>query len=68
MDRHERRAEWLRANIGEVLNWLVVDSALKWNVEPLITVSQQLLTPFLQSSRLRVISYEQLLKEQEKWG
>lgn len=68
VEKHERRVSWLKANLEGVLQSFGIDSSKKWKVEPLIVVSQELLTPYLHSSSMRVISYEQLLIEQEKWG
>lgn len=68
VEKHERRVSWLKSNIEGVLQSFGIDSSKKWKVEPFIVVSQELLTPYLHTSSMRVISYEQLLNEQEKWG
>jgi hypothetical protein len=68
VEKHERRVSWLKANLEGVLRSFGIDSSKKWKIEPFIVVSQELLTPYLHTSSMRVISYEQLLNEQEKWG
>lgn len=68
VEKHERRASWLKLNLGDVLNSFGIDSAKRWKVEPLIVVSRELMTPYLHNSTIPVISYEQLMAEKEKWG
>ena len=68
LDKHERRVSWLKENIGDVLLSFGIDSAKRWNIQPLIVVSRELMTPYLRSSSIPVISYEQLMKEKERWG
>jgi hypothetical protein len=62
----EQRAYWASANVEQILNWLQVDGvgkASKWRVEPLIVVSQELLSPYLKKSLIPVISLQKLIKE-----
>jgi hypothetical protein len=43
----EKRADWARGHMGDLLTWLGLDEARnvsKWRVEPLIVVSQELLS------------------------
>jgi hypothetical protein len=44
---------------AEVLDWLGIPDVKRWKVEPLVVVNQELFTPFLRSSPMRVISYQQ---------
>jgi len=62
----DQRADWASANVEQILNWLQVDGAgkaSKWRVEPLIVVSQELLSPYLKRSRVHVLPLARLLKE-----
>lgn len=68
VEKHERRVSWLRANIDDVLVSFGINSAKRWKIEPLIVVSRELMTPYLHSSPMRMISYEQLVKEKDEWG
>lgn len=68
IEKHNNRVLWLRDHIKEVLAWLGVSDVKKWKVEPLVVVNQELFTPFLQSSPMRVISHQQLVEEQASWG
>jgi hypothetical protein len=46
----EQRVDWASANVEQILNWLQVDGAdkaSKWSVKPLIVVSQELFSPYL---------------------
>jgi len=65
VEKHERRVSWLKAHIDEVLRSFGIDSAKKWKIQPLIVVSRELMTPYLHSSPMRVISYEQLVEEKD---
>ena len=68
VQKHENRVSWLRANIDDVLRSFGINSSKKWKIEPLIVVSRELMTPYLHNSPIRVISYEQLIKEKDGWG
>jgi len=68
VEKHERRAVWLKANINDVLSSFGINSAKRWKIEPLIVVSRELMAPYLHKSPVRVISYEDLIKEEKKWG
>ena len=69
LEKHERRVSWLKENIEDVLLSFGIASAKKWKIQPLIVVSRELMTPYLRSSSpIPVITYEQLMKEKERWG
>ncbi|HXM36344.1 MAG TPA: hypothetical protein VN920_14215 [Pyrinomonadaceae bacterium] len=68
VEKHQRRVLWLKANIDDVLSSFGIDSGKRWKIEPLIVVSRELMTPYLHSSPIRIIPYEELLKEKERWG
>jgi hypothetical protein len=68
IEKHQNRVRWIQDHINEVLAWLGVPNAKKWRVDPLVVVDQELFTPFLQSSPIRVVSYQQLAEEQVGWG
>lgn len=68
VEKHERRVSWLKANIDDVLSSFGINSAKRWKIEPLIVVSRELMTPYLHKSPIPVLSYEELMKEKERWG
>ncbi len=62
--RVERRAAWVREHLDAVLEWFKVERAGSWKVEPLIVVSQELFTPYLRRSPIRIRSFDALMREQ----
>jgi len=63
----EKRTDWVHMHKEEILAWLRLDGAgraSRWRVEPLIVVSQELLSPYLRKSPIRVVSLAQLTREQ----
>ena len=62
----EKRADWARGHVGDLLNWLGLGEAKnvsRWHVEPLIVVSQELLSPHLRRSSIPVVSLQKLIRE-----
>ncbi len=62
----EKRADWARGHVGDLLNRLGLDGARnanRWRVEPLIVVSQELLSPYLRRSPIPVVSLQKLIRE-----
>ncbi len=59
----ERRARWVRENLDYILEWFKVGSRGKFKVEPFIVVSQELFTPYLRRSPIRILSFDALLRE-----
>lgn len=68
IEKHNNRVLWLRAHIKEVLDWLGISDVKKWKVEPFVVVNQELFSPFLRGSPVRVISFQQFVEEQASWG
>lgn len=68
IEKHQNRVNWLQDNIGVVLAWLGMPAVSGWKVEPLVVVSQELFTPFLKNSPIRVLSFNGLRQEQANWG
>ena len=60
----ERRAAWVREHLEAVLDWYKVKRTGRWDVEPLIVVSQELFTPYLRRSPIRILSFDALMREQ----
>jgi hypothetical protein len=60
VEKHQRRVDWVREHIGEVLDWLHLPRDGDWQVEPLIVVDQELMTPYLYASPIRVIALAEL--------
>ena len=59
-----RRAAWMREHLDAVLEWYKVERTGRWEVEPLIVVSQELFTPYLRRSPIRILSFDRLMGEQ----
>lgn len=64
----EKRADWARAHVGDLLTYLGLDAtqAKRWRVEPLIVVSEELISPYLRTSTIPVISLQKLIRE-HRW-
>jgi hypothetical protein len=67
VDRHLKRAAWLREHLGEVLAWLGVDAgdgaADAWRVEPSIVVNTEVPAAFLEDLPMRVVDVALLEEE-----
>jgi hypothetical protein len=62
----ERRAAWVREHLDAVLDWYKVKRTEGWMVEPLIVVSQELFTPYLRRSPIRILSFDALMGERAR--
>jgi len=60
----ERRAAWVHEHLDAVLGWYKVKRTGRWDVELLIVVSQELFTPYLRRSPIRILSFDRLMGEQ----
>ena len=60
IEKHQRRVEWVRQHLHEVVMWLGGDSPDEWTLESLIVVDQALFAPYLRHSPIRVVTIEQL--------
>lgn len=58
-----RRTAWVKENLDYILEWFKVGERRKWKVEPLIIVSQELFTPYLRRSPIRILSFDALVRE-----
>lgn len=64
IERHVERVEWLRDHIEAVLEWLGVDDdATLWEVEGLVVVDFEMMSPYLVDLPLPVRSYRGLRDE-----
>jgi hypothetical protein len=61
--RHNKRINWIREHVDEVLLWLKLPFIGKWKVKPLIVVDIELITPYVQKSKIDIKSYNELVKE-----
>ena len=63
IDRHIRRADWIRANVSDVLETLELPTG-KWTTEAVLVVDEDLMTPYLtEGTKLPVISLRRLKSE-----
>jgi hypothetical protein len=57
----EKRTEWVRTNLVPILEWYKMKGP-GWKVEPLIVVSEDLFTPYLRRSPIRILSFDTLME------
>ncbi len=57
-----RRAAWVREHLDAVLEWYKVKRTGRWEVAPLIVVSQELFAPYLRRSPIRILSFDALME------
>jgi len=71
IEKHLRRAEWVRNHLVEVVKVIVVGSNIgdltKWEVQPLIVVDRELVTPFLREPEIPIIAFEELGTYMSDW-
>jgi hypothetical protein len=66
--RHQRRANWIKDNLSLVLGHYGVDSKGKWQIEPTLVVSEEMLTPHIYHPPMPVISFRTLKRQfVEEW-
>ncbi len=65
IDRHVERVDWLREHLTEVLDWLGLgtEESGVWNVEGLMVLDIELMSPYLVDPPLPVITYRELREE-----
>lgn len=64
VERHQRRVSWIQQHIGHVVQSVGIEHAGKWKAEGLIVVDQELFTPYLERSKMKVTSLERVSDEQ----
>jgi hypothetical protein len=64
VEKHQRRTEWVRAHISDVVPFLGCDPTRRWAVAPVIVVDEPLFAPHLRHCPIPVLSLEQLKR---KW-
>jgi hypothetical protein len=60
VERHQKRVDWVREHMPQILEWLKLDSKQIWQVEPVLIVDQELMSAYLQTSPIPVVSLEEL--------
>lgn len=60
VERHQKRAKWIREHVPQILEWLKLDPKQIWQVEPLLVVDQELMSAYLHASPIPVMSVEEL--------
>lgn len=60
IEKHERRVEWCRTHLNEILHEFHVDSRKRWSVQPIVVVAQPLLTSHLRQSPIPILTFDQL--------
>ncbi|HXM36341.1 MAG TPA: hypothetical protein VN920_14200 [Pyrinomonadaceae bacterium] len=57
---HQRRTDWARQHVSELLEWLDIKVTKGWKVFPLIVVDRELFTPYLVNSPIPITAVEGL--------
>ena len=67
VEKHQKRTEWIRNNISKVLeSFNLLHIKGKWEVKPIIVINEEMISPYLYSSKgIKVISYNKLIEELE---
>ncbi|MDQ1640605.1 MAG: hypothetical protein QOF62_3944 [Pyrinomonadaceae bacterium] len=60
---HQRRTEWVRGHLTELLLWLDIKVTKGWKVAPLIVVDRELFTPYLENTPVPIVAIEKLRDE-----
>ena len=65
VERHQRRTDWVRRHLKEILLWLKMGSEFSegWKIKPLIVVDIELITPYIRKSKIDVKSFIELEEE-----
>jgi hypothetical protein len=68
VDRHQRRTEWIEANLRLVLEHYGVEIEGSWEVQPVLFIDEEMLTPHIYESPMPVISFRMLVSQfVEEW-
>jgi hypothetical protein len=62
IERHQKRVDWVKQHLKEVLEWLDLDTSLGWSVDGLVVVDRELFTPHLEKSSMSVIPLHELIR------
>ncbi|WP_169981125.1 hypothetical protein [Tautonia rosea] len=58
--KHQRRVDWIRDNLDEVLRSFGIERTGNWRVGSMIVIDRELFTPFLHASPVPIVPMEQL--------
>jgi hypothetical protein len=58
--KHQRRVEWIRRHLDEVLAWLRLEKGASWQLRPLIVVEHESMAAFLRSSEIPICTLREL--------
>jgi hypothetical protein len=61
--KHQRRVEWLKINLELVLQSYGIFDNRDWTIEPILVVSNEMITPYFHKSPIPVYSYVRFLAE-----
>jgi hypothetical protein len=64
--RHQHRADWVESNLLLVLEHYGVDSEGSWHVEPILVVSEEMLTPHIYRPTMPIVSFRRLRQQYVK--
>ena len=61
IEKHQRRADWVRAHSRELAQWLGIERSSNWNVETLIVLDHRPASAHLAASPIPVLALDGLL-------
>jgi hypothetical protein len=60
VERDQKRTNWIREHVPQILEWLKLEPKQLWQVEPILVVDQELMSAYLHTSLIPVVSVEEL--------
>jgi hypothetical protein len=66
--KHQRRVEWLKEHLNDVICWANLDPALGWAVESAVVVDEHAMSPKLQDVGEPVFSLDDLQEVEDDFG
>ena len=60
MEKHSARMSWVASNKNAIVQFLELNPAIRWEVLPLIVVDQPLISSYVRTCQIQLISFEEL--------
>jgi len=68
VSRHQKRVNWTREHLDEVLSYLKIARSGRWRVDAVLVVDEEILSPYFAKSAIKVVSIAQLREYISKWA
>ena len=62
IEKHLRRVAWVREHLDAVVAWLNLGAAIGWEVEGMVVLDQELLTPYLENLPTTIVTLDRMLR------